>query len=91
MKTRYSGKSFKDSSTMKKAKLSIREKRKLKREKKKKRQIYKMEEEDKKAELDSEIWKKHPKKEAKDLKKIWITIFLLAALIYIVKFLMGFF
>ena len=36
MKTRYSGKSFKDSSTMKKAKLSIREKTKLKREKKKK-------------------------------------------------------
>ena len=35
MKTRYSGKSFKDSSTMKKAKLSIREKRKIKREKKK--------------------------------------------------------
>ena len=34
MKTRYSGKSFKDSSTMKKAKLSIREKRKIKREKK---------------------------------------------------------
>jgi len=31
-----------------------------------------------------------PKKEAKDLKKIWITIFLLAALIYIVNFLMGF-
>ena len=30
MKTRYSGKSFKDSSTMKKAKLSIREKRKIK-------------------------------------------------------------
>ena len=28
-----------------------------------------MEEEDKKAELDSEIWKKHQKKEAKDLKK----------------------
>jgi len=50
-----------------------------------------MEEEDKKAELDSEIWKKHQKKEAKDLKKILITIFLLAALIYIVKFLMGFF
>jgi len=50
-----------------------------------------MEEEDKKAELDSEIWKKHQKKEAKDLKKIWITIFLLGALIYIVKFLMGFF
>jgi hypothetical protein len=35
MKTRYSGKSFKDSSTMKKAKLSIREKRKINREKKK--------------------------------------------------------
>jgi hypothetical protein len=35
MKTRYSGKSFKDSSTMKKSKLSIREKRKIKREKKK--------------------------------------------------------
>ena len=50
-----------------------------------------MEEEDKKAELDAEIWKKHQKKEAKDLKKIWITIFLLAALIYIVKFLMGVF
>ena len=91
MSKRYSGKSLKDSSTMKKAKLSIREKRKIKREKKKKCQIYKMEEEDKKAELDSEIWKKHQKKEAKDLKKIWITIFLLAALIYIVNFLMGFF
>ena len=35
MKTRYSGKSFKDSSTMKKSKLSFREKRKIKREKKK--------------------------------------------------------
>ena len=50
-----------------------------------------MEEENKKAERDSEIWKKYQKKEAKDLKKIWITIFLLAALIYIVNFLMGFF
>jgi len=30
-----------------------------------------MEEEDKKAELNSEIWKKHQKKEAKDLKKIF--------------------
>jgi len=49
-----------------------------------------MEEEDKKAELNSEIWKKYQKKEAKDLKKIFITIFLLAALIYVVKFLMGF-
>ena len=36
MKTRYSGKSFKDSSTMKKSKLSPKEKRKLKRENKKK-------------------------------------------------------
>ena len=35
MSKRYSGKSFKDSSTMKQAKLSIREKRKIKREKKK--------------------------------------------------------
>ena len=50
-----------------------------------------MEEEDKKAELDSEIWKKHQKKEAKDLKKIFITLFLLGALVYIVKFLMGYF
>ena len=33
---RYSGKSFKDSSTMKKSKLSLLEKRKIKREKKKK-------------------------------------------------------
>jgi hypothetical protein len=32
---RYSGKSFKDSSVMKKSKLSLKEKRKLKREKKK--------------------------------------------------------
>ena len=36
MSKRYSGKSFKDSSVMKKPKLSIKEKRKLKREKKKK-------------------------------------------------------
>jgi len=50
-----------------------------------------MEEEDKKAELNSEIWKKYKKKEAKDLKKIFITIFLLVALIYVVKFLKGFF
>jgi len=35
MSQRYSGKSLKDSSTMKKAKLSIKEKRKLKKEKKK--------------------------------------------------------
>ena len=48
-------------------------------------------EEDKKVELDSDIWKKYEKKEAKNLKKIFITIFLLVASIYIVKFLRGFF
>jgi hypothetical protein len=48
-----------------------------------------MEEEDKKVELNSEIWKKHQKKEAQDLKKIFKIIFSLVALIYIVKFLMG--
>ena len=37
MSKRYSGKSFKDSSVMKKAKLSFKEKRKLKREKVKKK------------------------------------------------------
>ena len=37
MSKRYSGKSLKDSSTMKKSKLSFSEKRKIKREKKKKR------------------------------------------------------
>jgi hypothetical protein len=36
MSKRYSGKSFKDSSVMKKPKFSLKEKRKLKREKKKK-------------------------------------------------------
>jgi hypothetical protein len=35
MSTRYSGKAFKDSSLMKKAKLSTKEKRKLNKEKKK--------------------------------------------------------
>ena len=50
-----------------------------------------MEEEDKRAELNSEIWKKHQKKEAKNIKYIFLTIFLLAALIYIGKFFIGFF
>ena len=50
-----------------------------------------MEEEDKKVELDSEIFKNYQKNEAKNIKKIFIIIFLLGALIYIVKFLMGFF
>ena len=36
MSKRYSGKSFKDASAMKKAKLSLKEKRKLKKEKTKK-------------------------------------------------------
>ena len=91
MSQRYSGKSRKDSSTMKKSKLSLLEKRKIKREKKKKRQIYKMEEEDKKAERDLEILKKYNKKETKSVKKIFITLFLIFALVYIVKLLMGFF
>ena len=36
MSKRYSGKSFKDASLMKRAKISLKEKRKLKKEKKKK-------------------------------------------------------
>tara|TARA_Y100000992_G_scaffold245254_1_gene176409 strand:+ start:118 stop:237 length:120 start_codon:yes stop_codon:yes gene_type:complete len=36
MSKRYSGKSFKDSSVMKRAKLSLKEKRKIKKEKKNK-------------------------------------------------------
>ena len=48
-------------------------------------------EEDKKVELDSDIWKKYEKKEAKNFNKILIAIFLLAALVYVMKFLMGFF
>jgi len=50
-----------------------------------------MKEKDKKVELNSEIWKRYEKKEAKNLKKIFITIFLLAALVYVVKFLTKFF
>ena len=42
-------------------------------------------EEDKKAELNSKIWKKHQEKEAKGLKKIFIFIFLVVVLTYIVK------
>ena len=37
MSKRYSGKSFKDTSVMKKTKLSFKERRKLKREKKRKK------------------------------------------------------
>ena len=50
-----------------------------------------MEEEDKKVERDSEIFENYQKKEAKNIKKVFIIIFLLGALIYIVRFLMGFF
>ena len=39
MSKRYSGKSFKDSSVMKKAKLSLKEKRKIKKDKKKTSEI----------------------------------------------------
>ena len=56
-----------------------------------KRKKGKMEEEDKKAELNSEILKNYQEKEAKSIKKIFITLFLLGALGYIVNFLMGFF
>ena len=52
-----------------------------------KRKKEKMEEEDKKAELNSEILKNYQKKEAKNIKKIFITLFLLGALGYIVNFL----
>ena len=45
----------------------------------------KMEEEDKKAETNLEIWKKHQEKESKGLKKIFIFIFLVFVLFYIVK------
>ena len=42
MSKRYSGKSFKDSSVMKKSKLTVKEKRKLKKEKKKKINVWKI-------------------------------------------------
>ena len=45
----------------------------------------KIEEEDKKTELNSEIWKTHQEKEAKGLKKIFIFIFLVVVLTYIAK------
>jgi predicted nucleic acid-binding Zn ribbon protein len=48
-----------------------------------------MEEEDKKRNL--EILKNYQKKEAKSIKKIFIIIFLIFALVYVVKLLMGFF
>ena len=50
-----------------------------------------MEEEDKKSERDLDILKKYHKKETKSVKNIFITLFLIFALVYIVKFLMEFF
>ena len=44
-----------------------------------------------KAERDLEILKKYHKKETKSVKKIFITLFLIFALVYIVKLLMEFF
>ena len=49
------------------------------------------EEEDEKTKRDLEILKKYHKKETKSVKYIFLTIFLLVALIYIVKLLMGLF
>ena len=49
------------------------------------------EEEDEKTKRDLEILKKFHKEETKGVKKIFITLFLLGALIYIVKLLMEFF
>ena len=49
------------------------------------------EEEDEKTKRDLEILKKYHKKETKSVKKIFITLFLIFALVYIVKLLMGFF
>ena len=49
------------------------------------------EEEDKKSERDLEILKKYHKKETKSVKNIFITLFLIFAFVYIVKFLMEFF
>ena len=48
------------------------------------------EEEDEKTKRDLEILKKYHKKETKNVKYIFLTILLLVALVYIVKFLMGF-
>ena len=48
------------------------------------------EEEDEKTKHDLEILKEYHKKETKSVKKIFITLFLIFALVYIVNFLMGF-
>ena len=49
------------------------------------------EEQDERTKRDLEILKKYHKKEIKSVKKIFIALFLIFALVYIVKFLMGFF
>ena len=49
------------------------------------------EEEDEKTKRDLEILKKYHKEETKGVKKIFIVLFLIFALVYIVKLLMGFF
>ena len=49
------------------------------------------EEEDEKTKRDLEIWKKYHEKDTKSVKKIFITLFLIFALVYIVKLLMGYF
>ena len=49
------------------------------------------EEEDEKTKRNLEILKEYHKKETKSVKKIFIALFLLGALFYIVKLLMGFF
>ena len=48
-----------------------------------------MEEKDKRDELNTEILKNYQEKESKNIKKIFITLFLLGVLGYIVNFLMG--
>ena len=49
------------------------------------------EEEDEKTKRDLGIWKKYHEKDTKSVKKIFIALFLIFALVYIVKLLMGFF
>jgi len=48
------------------------------------------EEQDEKTKRDVEILKKYHKKETKSVKYLFLTIFLIFALVYIVKLLMGF-
>ena len=49
------------------------------------------EEEDEKTKRDLEILKKYHKKETKSVKKIFIILLLIFALVYIAKLLIGFF